>query len=75
MHDQEQRNTTEILWLESDAGFNYDFIEGSSPKERLGDTLEEMPRPSREGAKPYSREQTRANIETINSSVPLSYIN
>lgn len=41
----------------------------------MGDTLKHLKQPDRKHAKPYSREQIYANIETMKQSVPLNKLN
>ena len=41
----------------------------------MGDTLKDLKQPGRKHAKPYSREQIYANIETMKQSIPLNYLN
>jgi len=59
----------------SDDEITTERMANATTSQKMGDTLTTLKKPSRTHAKPYSREQTIANIATIQSTVPLEYVN
>ena len=81
---RQQKNNSTVLQSESQkvqSSADLDFkvnspndlvSESVVEAERMGDTLKHLKQPGQKHAKPYSREQIYANIETMKQSVPLN---